>query len=255
MHIWLNREGLDACLIDAGLSGIAYEGGLLLENSCTREKLLEIYGLMYSHFGPRRWWPAEEPFEVIIGAILTQFVSWKNAAAAIDNLKRRGLLSIDGICAESGESLEELIKCTRFYKQKARKLKVFCMHLKERYGGKLDLLFDKDIWELRRELLSLYGIGEETADSIILYAAEKPIFVVDAYTRRIFGRLGIFKEDITYGKMQMFFMEKLEPDVRLYNEYHALIDGVGNSYCSAKNPLCGGCPLNCICASYAGDLT
>lgn len=211
------------------------------------EKLMRIYRLLYSKNGSRNWWPADTRFEVIIGALLAQFVSWKNVTTAIDNLKNENLLSIEGICQVEDERLEELIRATRFYRQKARKLKELCFHVKNHYNGDLDLFFDKDLYELRRELLSLYGIGEETADSIILYAAEKPIFVVDAYTRRIFARLGFFKEDIKYREMQEFFMEHLEHDVQLFNEYHAQIDGVGSNYCFNKKPACNECPLNNIC--------
>lgn len=213
----------------------------------TREKLMEIFDLMYRKLGPRHWWPAETRFEVIVGAILTQFVSWKNVTAAIQNLKNENILSAEGICDVDTDKLEELVRCTRFYKQKAKKLKTFCRHLKDNYDGDLDRFFDKDVYELRKELFSLYGIGEETADCIILYAAEKPVFVVDEYTRRIFSRLGFFKEDISYKEMQKFFMDNLEHDVKLYNEYHAQIDGIGNRYCSEKNPACGECPLNGVC--------
>lgn len=202
---------------------------------------------MYKHFGPRHWWPAETRFEVIVGAILTQFVSWKNVTIAIDNLKNSGLLSIEGICKAESEELEELIRSTRFYKQKAKKLKGFCKHVKDKYNGVLNEFLSKDMLELRNELLSLYGIGEETADSIILYAAEKPIFVVDAYTRRIYSRLGFFNEDISYREMQDFFMDNLKHDVQMFNEYHALIDGVGNNFCSNTKPKCNKCPLERVC--------
>lgn len=211
------------------------------------KELLHIYNLMYNANGSRHWWPAETRFEVIIGAILTQFVSWKNVVSAIDNLKQNNLLSIEGICAVKDEELETLIKCTRFYKQKGRKLKEFCSHVKNLYSGNLDDFFDKDIHSLRNELLSLYGIGQETADCIILYSAEKPIFVVDAYTRRVFCRLGYFKEDISYNEMQRFFMDNLEHDTRLFNEYHAQIDGVGSNYCFNKKPNCTECSLKSVC--------
>jgi len=211
------------------------------------KELLHIYNLMYNANGSRHWWPAETKFEVIIGAILTQFVSWQNVVSAIDNLKRHNLLSIEGICRVKDEELELVVKCTRFYKQKARKLKEFCSHVNNFYGGNLENFFDKDIYSLRNELLSLYGIGEETADSIILYSAEKPIFVVDAYTRRIFSRLGYFKEDISYKEMQRFFMDNLEHDTKLFNEYHAQIDGVGSHYCFNKKPNCTGCSLKPVC--------
>jgi endonuclease-3 related protein len=202
---------------------------------------------MYDANGSRHWWPAKTKFEVIVGAILTQFVSWKNVVSAIDNLKREDLLSIDGICGVENEQLEELIKCTRFYKQKARKLKEFCFHIRNFYSGSLENFFDKDIYSLRNELLSLYGIGEETADCIILYSAEKPIFVVDAYTRRVFLRLGYFNENISYRDMQRFFMDNLEHDTGFFNEYHAQIDGVGSHYCFSKKPDCIGCSLKSVC--------
>ncbi len=215
----------------------------------TGKRLMEIYYRMYRHFGPRGWWPAETPFEVIIGAVLTQFVSWRNVERAIANLKDSNMLSIDAICDVDTAVLEEHIRSTRFYKQKAKKLKVFCNHLKKNYGGRLEDFFKKPVEELRSELLSLYGIGEETADSIILYAAQKPVFVVDSYTRRIFSRLGFFSEDIKYGDMQNFFMDNLTHETALFNEYHALIDAAGNRYCSARKPDCPGCPLfgaNCV---------
>jgi len=215
------------------------------------KKLMEIYNIMYDKLGPRHWWPAETRFEVIVGAILTQFVSWKNVISAIDNIKNEGILSVEGICEVDTGRLEELVRCTRFYKQKAKKLKTFCMHLRDKYDGSLDRLFDKDMYELRKELLSLYGIGEETADCIILYAAEKPIFVVDAYTRRVFNRLGFFDENITYKEMQAYFMDNLVQDVQLFNEYHALIDGVGNHYCSGKVSRCSECPVSSICKSLS----
>jgi endonuclease III related protein len=218
-------------------------------------RLMGIFDLMYDKAGPLNWWPAKTEFEVVIGAILTQFVSWKNVVSAINNLESENALSVDGICNIDGERLEELVRCTRFYKQKAKKLKILCNHLKDNYEGSLGKLFDKELYILRRELLSLYGIGEETADSIILYAAKKPIFVVDAYTRRIFSRLGFFDEDISYAKMQEFFMNNLEHDVKLFNEYHAQIDRIGNLYCSNKKPKCGECPLKtCSFAEYIYEI-
>lgn len=215
----------------------------------TTALLMQIYQAMFDKLGPRNWWPAETPFEVIIGAILTQSVSWGNVEKAIENLKKQGLLNPHQLVLADDEVLEEAVRPTRYYKQKALRLKAFCTMLVEEYGGDLDLLFALDLPVLRRRLLQIKGIGPETADSIILYAAEKPIFVVDAYTRRIFSRLGIFPEDIDYQSMQDFFMKHLPPDVELYNEYHALIDGVGNRYCAAQKPKCGECPLHELCKS------
>jgi len=208
-----------------------------------RNLLMKIYHLLYEHAGHQHWWPACSPFEVVIGAILAQFVSWKNVTIAIENLKKYGLLSVEGICSTDIDKLGELIKSTRFYRQKARMLKDFCNYLDRNYNGSLDRLFDKDINDLRKELLALYGIGEETADSIILYAANKPVFVVDAYTKRIFTRLGLLNGNMKYKEVQRFFMNNLEHDVELFNDYHAQIVKLGNSYCFNKNPKCNDCPL------------
>ncbi|MCX8128492.1 MAG: endonuclease III domain-containing protein [Clostridia bacterium] len=216
-------------------------------NKKINSDLLKIYDLMYNKDGHRNWWPAETGFEMIIGALLAQFVSWKNVTTAIDNLKAEGLLSINEISSIDTGKLENLIRATRFYKQKAKKLKVFCSYLMDNYNCDLNKFFDKDLYSLRKELLSLYGIGEETADSIILYAAEKPIFVVDSYTRRVFGKLGYFNKNTSYGEMQKFFMDNLEHNVELFNDFHAQIDGVGAEYCLNKNPRCDECPVNIFC--------
>lgn len=211
-----------------------------------QKDLLEIYEALYKHFGPRNWWPAETRFEVVVGALLAQFVSWKNVQKAISNLKSKNMLNPTVILNAEDELVETLIKPTRFYKQKTRKLKEFCYVLKHKYKGSLDNLFRLDMSSLRKELLSIKGIGPETADSIMLYAAEKPVFVVDTYTKRIFQRLGYFESDIDYHSMQKFFAENLPEDVSLYNEYHALIDALGNGICKNK-PLCIDCPLTRFC--------
>jgi endonuclease-3 related protein len=211
------------------------------------QKLMEIYDRMYKHFGPRHWWPADTPFEVVVGAILTQSVAWRNVEQAIKNLKQARLLDLAAIAHAELDELARLIRPTRYYNMKARKLQAFCRHVLENYDGSLERFFAMDLWPLREELLGIYGIGEETADSILLYAAEKPIFVVDAYTRRIFSRLGMVDAGIKYGQLQRFFMDHIPPDVMLYNEYHAQIDAVGNHYCAAKKPSCGECPLRPLC--------
>lgn len=210
-------------------------------------QLMRYYEKMLEHFGPRGWWPGETTLEICIGAILTQSVSWKNVAKALQNLKNKGLLDIDQLYQSPIEQIEQCIHPTLYYRMKAKKIKAFINHMVHHHEGCFEHLFGQSINQLREELLGIYGIGQETADSMILYAAEKPIFVVDAYTRRIFSRIGLFAEDITYHEMQQFFMNHLEADTPLYNEYHALIVGVGNGFCANKKPKCTFCPLEAYC--------
>ncbi|GAB4269624.1 endonuclease III domain-containing protein [Thermincola potens] len=202
---------------------------------------------MFAYFGPRNWWPGETRFEIIVGAILTQSVAWRNVSKAIENLRAAGILTLEAMYKAPIEEIEKHIVPTLYWRMKAKKLRAFVNHIMDNYHGDLDKFLQKDKEELRRELLSLYGIGPETADSIILYAAEQPVFVVDAYTRRIFHRLGFFEESVSYDEMQQFFMKHIPPDVRYYNEYHALIVGIGNRFCSNKKPDCGNCPIQSVC--------
>ncbi|MGB9814274.1 MAG: endonuclease III domain-containing protein [Thermovenabulum sp.] len=211
--------------------------------------LLTVFENLYAAFGPQNWWPSESDFETVIGAILTQSVSWSNVEKAIDNLKKENLLSPQSLSKIDNERLHALIRSTRFYKQKGERLKNFCRYLLENYEGNLYKLFDKDIFELRRELLSLKGLGKETVDSIILYAAKKPIFVVDTYTKRIFSRLGVVDENLDYQALQEIFMQNLPHDTSLFNEYHALIVKLGKDVCKTK-PKCEFCPLNNFCKYY-----
>jgi endonuclease-3 related protein len=211
--------------------------------------LIEIYHKLLAAFGHRRWWPAQTIDEVIIGAILTQNVAWKNATVAIDNLRKHNLLTLEVIHEASISEIATLIKPTRFYNQKAQKLKYFIDFLFYKYGGNLDVLFSQDTGELRRELLDIKGLGEETADSILLYAGEKPVFVIDAYTKRIFSRLGLTGGEWSYREYQQFFMERLVKDVKLYNDYHAQIVHLGHAYCKKHEPECMPCPLNKLCRS------
>ncbi len=216
------------------------------------KKLREIYERLYQYFGPRHWWPADTPFEVIVGAILTQNVAWRSAAAAIENLKMANLLSPEAILSCPEEELASLVRPARYHFQKAKKLRAFCGVIVNDFRGDLDAFLGQELETLRNCLLGIYGIGPETADAIILYAAEKPIFVVDAYTHRIFYRLGYFPERITYREMQQFFMQNLPPDTALYNEYHAQIDALGHHICLKSKPRCGDCPLNDLCLAYLG---
>ncbi len=210
-------------------------------------RLMDIYNRLLAHFGPRHWWPADTPFEMIVGAILTQNVSWRSASAAIANIKDAGLLSVDGLLASGEEELAALLRPARFHLQKARKLQAFCKVIAEEFRGDLGAFLSQNIHTLRPRLLQIYGIGPETADAIILYAAEKPIFVIDAYTHRIFNRLGYFGEKAKYREMQDFFMKHLPPDVPLYNEYHAQIDALGHNICFKSRPRCEECPVFDLC--------
>jgi endonuclease-3 related protein len=212
-----------------------------------REDLTAVYHRLYDHFGPRYWWPGDTPFEIAIGAILTQSVSWSNVEKAIYALKEKDALDPASIAAMDTDDLASLIRPTLYFNMKARKLKSFCRHLLDTYGGEMGAMQKRPLSELRAELLGLYGIGPETADSILLYAFEKPVFVVDAYTRRIFARIGYVPPDIGYDALQVLFSDRLPPDGALFNEYHALIVTLGKEYCTAKSPRCGDCPLKDCC--------
>lgn len=208
--------------------------------------LTDIYRRLLAHFGPQHWWPAREPFEVMVGAILTQSAAWGNVEKAIANLRAAGALSPGALRRLSLSKLAKLIHPCGYYNAKALKLKSFTFWLGNHYDDDLDSLFTHDIYDLRQQLLSVHGIGQETADSIILYAAGKPIFVVDAYTRRIISRLGLSPEKDSYGAYQTFFMEHLPPDSQLFNEYHALLVCQGKNVCR-RRPLCRQCCLSDIC--------
>lgn len=211
------------------------------------EKLLLVFKRLLEHFGPRYWWPAETPFEVVLGAILTQSVAWRNVEMAIENLKRLDLMAPERILSCPREVLEEAIRPTRYYRQKAERLRDFCRVLCQEFGEDLSAMFELEEEALRQKLLAVKGIGPETADSIILYAANKPVFVVDAYTKRVFSRLGFLAESLTYREVQEFFTANLPLDLYLFNEYHALIDALGQNICLATNPKCGDCPLKDMC--------
>lgn len=211
-----------------------------------RDKLLQLYDSLYAEYGPQNWWPAETPFEVIIGAILVQSTAWKNVAQAIKNLKTAELLTPERLCKCRQDTLEALIRPSGYYRVKTKKIQAFMEHLRINYRNSLDALLAKDQPTLREELLSIYGIGEETADSILLYAARKPIFVVDAYTYRLLTRLGWTEGKYHYGKLQKIFMDALPKDADLFSEYHALIVRHGKATC-AKTPKCSMCTLSQQC--------
>jgi endonuclease-3 related protein len=205
--------------------------------------LLNIYQRLLDQYGPQHWWPAQEPFEVIVGAILTQSAAWTNVEKAIANLKVAGKLSPEALRKTPDSELARLVYPCGYYNTKARKLKAFAQWFGEQYDDDLDKLFANNTGHLRQELLAVYGIGEETADSIILYAANKPTFVIDAYTRRIIGRLGLAPHSNTYSSFQAFFMTNLPADTGLFNEYHALFVRLGKDVCRTR-PLCQQCCLN-----------
>jgi endonuclease-3 related protein len=211
------------------------------------ERLTEVYRLLFDRYGQQHWWPGDTPFEVIIGAILTQSAAWVNVEKAIYNLKQAGVLTPAALRELASEQLAELIYPSGYYNAKAVKIKSFVQRLGDVHHDSLEILFSLDIHSLRHELLSTHGIGPETADSIILYAAEKPIFVIDAYTRRILSRLGISPLRDDYASFQALFVENMPADEKLYNEYHALFVRHGKEVCN-KAPLCEQCCLNSICA-------
>ena len=198
-----------------------------------KETLIEVYNKLFKQFGNRYWWPAETPFEVVIGAILTQQTKWENVETAIRNLKDRELMEAESLSVAGDEELEEIIRCTGFFRQKAKRLKNISTFFAQNPG-----ILEKPTDELRTVLLSLNGVGEETADSIVLYAADKPKFVIDTYTKRMFSCLGIKGN---YGELQSLFEESIPEDVSMYKEYHALIVEYGKQFCGKKK--CDECIL------------
>ncbi len=206
------------------------------------DRIPAIHDRLYAAYGPQHWWPAGSPWEVIVGAILTQSAAWTNVEKAIANLKQADILSPAGILGTSQDELARLVHPSGYYNAKARKLKAFAQRLHDRYHGRLEDLLALDLALLRAELLSIHGVGPETADSIILYAAGKPSFVIDAYTRRIACRLGLAEPSVTYGELQALFVANLPSNAPLFNEFHALFVRLAKDACR-KRPLCQQCPL------------
>lgn len=206
------------------------------------ENLLKIHTTLLKEFGPQKWWPADSPFEVMVGAVLTQNTNWNNVSLAIANLKKKSLLTPKGIVSADKRKLMAAIRPSGFYNQKAAYLKGFNRYILERFDGDLRKIFQAETSALRNELLDIRGLGPETADSILLYACNKPVFVIDAYTRRIFGRHGVQIKDSDYSGWQKYFESQLPRDVKLFNEYHALIVRLAKERCR-KKPDCQGCPL------------
>lgn len=207
-----------------------------------KQSLHRYYDLMMERFGPTNWWPGETDFEIAAGAILTQNTSWSNVEKAIANLKARGLLSPQAILRCRKPRLERALKPSGYFRVKAKRLRSFCEFLVEHHGGSMERLARQPLDILRESLLAVHGIGPETADDIILYACGKPVFVVDAYTRRILSRHGHVPPDIAYEPLRALFEKHLEADVDLFKEYHGLLVWTGNRYCRTK-PNCEECPL------------
>lgn len=210
--------------------------------SRARRKLDGMYRTLENVYGPQGWWPADDRFEVIVGAILTQNTSWANVTRAIDNLKRARALSPQALSRLPVGRLAEIIRPAGYYRQKARKLKEFLAFLFQVSGGSLDRLFTEEQPGLREKLLGVWGIGPETADSILLYAGRYPIFVVDAYTLRIFRCQGLIPAGAGYDDAQRLVMEQMENEEPFFNEFHALLVKLGNTHCR-KKPRCEACPL------------
>lgn len=203
----------------------------------------EAYIRLYDFFGPQYWWPAESTFEIVVGAVLTQNTNWNNVEKAVGNLKDAGLLSYEGLIALSLDDLADFIRPSGFFNVKAKRLHALLLMIEKRYYGDLDALLVDELWNARDALLGVRGVGPETADSILLYGGEQQIFVVDAYTHRIFSRHNLLDEETDYQSIQDTFMENLPADTKLYNEFHALIVMAAKKFCKKKNPLCSDCPL------------
>lgn len=210
----------------------------------TGELLHDLYDRLYGHFGARNWWPGDSPFEIMVGAILTQNTNWKNVERAIDNLKTDGLLSLSAMSALSRQELAEYIRPAGYYNIKANRLQNFFRLINDQWDGDLEYFLAQPKELLRKQLLSVKGIGPETADSMILYAAGKAVFVVDAYTHRILTRHEIIDNSFDYHMIQELFLENLEENPTLFNEYHALIVQVAKEFCKKTRPACEQCPVS-----------
>ena len=208
-----------------------------------QRRLLDIYQALFDFFGPQHWWPGETPLEILVGAVLTQNTNWGNVSKAIDNLRADELLALDTLVQIPTPVLAEKIRPSGYYNLKAVRLQNLLRHIAET-AESVERYFDgRSTTALREELLGIKGIGPETADSILLYAGNKPTFVVDAYTHRILNRHGLAADESDYHELQALFLDHLDEDVALFNEYHALIVRTGKEFCRKSSPRCEGCPL------------
>ena len=214
------------------------------DNEPNDQAILGVYFQTLSKaLGPMHWWPAKTPFEVIVGAILTQNTAWSNVERAIENLRRERLLTPLAIERVPIRRLATLIRSSGYFRQKAKKLKKFVAFLDREFHGSLTRMFRMPTPALREKLLAVHGIGPETADSILLYAGDHPIFVVDAYTHRILGRHGLVSGKPDYERVRALFEASLPRDAAIYNEFHALLVNVGKNWCRTRDPRCHQCPL------------
>lgn len=215
----------------------------------TQRPLATVYTRLYDHYGPQHWWPADTPFEIVVGAILTQATAWRNVELALARLKKRGLLEPSAMRQASPADLEEAIRPAGYFRAKAQTLRGVLALLEDHYGGSLDRMLQAPAAVLREQLLRVRGIGPETADAILLYAAGHPVFVIDAYTVRMVSRAALVPPgELGYQRLQEAFHRQLPRDPSLYGEYHALIVALGKDCCRKQRPRCGACPLLDLCA-------
>ncbi len=207
-----------------------------------RKALLRIFDTLSQHYGPTHWWPGDTPFEIAIGAILTQNTAWTNVEKAIVNLKKEALLSPKHLVEASEEVVQAALRPSGYFRQKTERVRLFSEHLLQHYQGSIRRMARRPLAELRLELLSLKGIGPETADDILLYACEHPVFVVDAYTRRILTRHGLIEDNLSYEALRSLLEENLPTDLHLFREFHGLIVWTGKDFCRTK-PHCEDCPM------------
>lgn len=203
----------------------------------------QVYQLLFDYYGPQHWWPADTPFEILVGAVLTQNTSWGNVEKALASLREKGLLEYETFSQLAPDEIAPLIRPSGYYNLKAQRLRNLITLVEEEYGGDFALFCKGERSSLREQLLSVKGIGPETADAIMLYVCRRPSFVVDTYTHRVFSRHCMVDEESDYHSIQEQFVNNLPEDTELYGEYHGLIIRVAKDFCKKKVPLCEGCPL------------
>jgi len=218
-----------------------------------RKRLQSIYNVLFRSYGPQHWWPGDTPFEVLVGAVLTQNTSWTNVEKAIFNLKRERVMTFSRLFNVPPGKLALLIRPSGYFNIKTKRMRNLLMFIHNHYSGSLARMFSADPTRLRDQLLGVTGIGPETADSILLYAGEKPFFVVDAYTKRVFSRQGLIADNADYRAVQGLFMKNLTPTAIFYNEYHALIVRIGKEHCKKVKPLCSDCPIHTQCQRHVSE--